>query len=380
MLDGNYDRRKFLSTCLQSATTVALAGFAGPGLATASPAEGAVPTSPPSPRPYADAYFRKLIKSGLTPCFNIALMKEGKLAYQFTAGHGKPEPNAGPALTSNTRLNIGSVTKPVTGSLIIKLSELGELTLDDPVNKFLKEFKYDQVAIKHLLLHTSGINAWISPPKDKKAFPEFLKQIYAMKQVNPVGQKTEYWTMGYTLLLEIIEKITGQTIEQFAHSYLFQPLGMSQTTYEIERLKEDEFVLPWDGKAPMNIFRHTPAVGDNCLYSTPGDMIRFGQMFLNNGKNNKGQVIFPPGAVNFMMHEWIGGRTPIFWRKGIGDFAFAPFGELNSPDTVGHTGFSGCILFIDPIAATTGVVLTTSTHLHSDPKNYKNILNVLMTF
>ena len=243
MLDGNYDRRKFLASCLQSATAVALAGFVGPGMAAASEVgqgsgSSSVPPSPPPPRPYADAYFKRLIESGVSPCFSIALIKEGKLAYQLTAGHGRPGPDAGPALTPNTHLNIGSVTKPVTGSLIIKLAEMGELTLDDPVNKFLKEFKYGDVKIQHLLLHTSGINTWISPPESPKDFPGFLKKIYAMKQVNPVGKKTEYWTMGYTLLMEIIQKITGQTIEQFAQPYLFKPLGMTQTTYEIEKTQD----------------------------------------------------------------------------------------------------------------------------------------------
>ena len=146
-----------------------------------------------------------------------------------------------------------------------------------------------------------------------------------------------------------------------------------------KKLKTDEFVLPWDGKAPMTIFRHTPPTGDSGLYTTPGDMIKFGQMFLNNGEEQKGTGRFLARCRFF--HD-----ARVDWRADAGFLAQGRWGMFrlgplaNSIHRIRWaipvSADASCLSI--PMPTRPAFVLTTSTHLHSDPKNYKKILNVLM--
>ncbi|GED13527.1 serine hydrolase domain-containing protein [Aneurinibacillus migulanus] len=115
-------------------------------------------------------------------------------------------------LTANTLMNLQSVSKTILAISIMQLVEKGQILLDDPVVKYLPYFQTknkeisDRITIKHLLTHTGG-----------------LPQAIGITQ-------WEYFTAGYTLLADVLEKVTKMKWEEYIKKYIFEPLEMNHTT------------------------------------------------------------------------------------------------------------------------------------------------------
>lgn len=329
-------------------------------------------------------YFTKLIEERTTSCLSILASQGNIIGCDFLAG-SLIFGDAQKAVNSQIRFNIGSVTKPVTASLLIKLLEFGEITLDDSIRKFVPKYLFENIKICHLLTHTAGYREGITIclPKNKEDKERYLGDIYSISSLtNSPGEISTYFTWGYSILMDIIEKVTGVTLEEFAQEVLFKPLGMNHTTYEPASLNNCELVLPYNAAESrfLTELRNSPPTGDSGLYTTAEDLIKFGQMLLNGG-GFENKIIFARATTDFMLREISGNKymkTPIFWVKGSGD-KYGCFGELCSSSTVGHPGFSGCMLFIDPENKVVGVILSNSLALHLDWKNYKKISNVIMS-
>ena len=327
-----------------------------------------------------DSYFDQLIGEGLSSCFSVGLLKEGKVIYQYARGLTQ---DGGEPIHVGTQFNIGSVSKTITGSLIVKLLEQGHISLHDKVGRYIPEYKHSDVTIYHLLTHTAGYSIASGPAWPGQAgLAQYMNSVYEMGVTRPPGLEAEYFTYGYAILMDILQRISGKSIEQFARSHLFGPLGMKDTTYDMTTLQSGRYTLPcglegqrWD----MNLDQ-LAATADSSVYSTAMDMLKFAALFLDGGTGN-GTRVFAETSVALMMRECTGGRfakTPVFWMKTETDGYFC-FGDLNSQSTVGHPGFSGCMLFIDPAFRTAGVILTNSQRLHADFLNYNKIINLLMT-
>jgi serine-type D-Ala-D-Ala carboxypeptidase len=319
-----------------------------------------------------DNYFYELIKSGITSCISIALCKNDKLIYKCYLGE----------INANRRSNIGSVTKVFTGALLLKLTEQGKLTLTDPIKKFIPEYKFDNVTLLHVLTHTAGYTGkdGIPWPESKEKINDYFNWIYNTNLKYKPGEISEYWSYGYSIIMDVIQRITGLSLEEFGQEVLFKPLNMSKTTFDITKLKPEEYILPWDGKNIMANFKTIPPTGDIGLYTTAEDLVKFGNMVLNFGKFNNKKIFSKP-CIDLMLHEVTGlkfMRTPNFWIKGSNDI-FGCFGDFNSPSAIGHTGLSGCMLMIDPEYKTTIAIVSNSMVLHSDWKNYKRIINFLLS-
>lgn len=330
-----------------------------------------------------DGYFMQRIHEGLSPCFSVAVLKNDEIVFDFAKGKPLPESDSHTEITDQTLFNIGSVTKPLTGALIIKLVEMGEITLNDPVKKYIREYKFDNVTIYHLLTHTSGYdgNYPIDWPKKDESIEGYFKKIFSIDFLkHKTGEAVEYCTYGYSILMYILEKVTNMSIEQYSRNVLFDPLGMNFTTYETNSLIENEYILPYNDNIKSLEYKlnRIPATGDSGLYSTPMDLLKFSNMVLHKGEGN-GKRVFSEAAIQMMLREITNRRfmrTPNFWLKASMDI-HGCFGDLSSPSTVGHTGFSGCMLFIDPEFNMAGAILTNSMKLHEDWKNYKRICNLL---
>lgn len=329
-------------------------------------------------------YFQSFIDNGIAPCLSILAVKNNQVICDFTGGSVKNGSNER-VIDNKTRFNIGSVTKPVTASLVLKLVEFGEICLNDAVQKFIPEYLFKDVSIYHLLTHSAGYDESINiqRPKEKNDKLSYLKQIYLIDALKYTpGEVSTYFTQGYSILMDIIERITSTTLEEFAREFLFNPLGMSDTTYEITSMEEDQFVLPYNNseKRYETEISKTPATADSGLYTNTRDLIKFSQMLLNGGVYND-KRIFSKSCVDLMLGEGIDNKfmkTPIFWMKGSSDI-YGCFSDLCSGLTVGHPGYSGCMLFIDSVNKTTAVILSNSMELHSDWKNYKKIGNLIMS-
>ena len=281
-----------------------------------------------------------------------------------------------------TRFNIGSASALFTGALAVKLMEFGELRLNDPVARFIPEFAFDDIAIFHLLTHTSGLNSAVLPlPDNIAAKQEFFRKLYEglKREYNP-GANYEYFQYNYAILADIIEKVTGQMLDELASVLLFMPLGMKHTTYNGVSLRDHQYVTPWNHKENrfMSELHTKQPTGQSGVYTTALDLLRYGRMFLNGGEF-EGKSVFLESSIDFMLREVTGAkfmRTPLFMIKRKVDI-FGCFSEKLSPDAVALTGDMGSILFIDPLHRIVGAALTNSTWVHAVDQNYNNIVDIL---
>lgn len=287
-----------------------------------------------------------------------------------------------------TIFNIGSVTKPVTAVLLAKLAEEGLLTLADKVRSFIPEYPFGDTDLFHLLSHSAGYDNAISLERPlvrdgEAARLEYLSAIYGIDtRKSEPGESVLYFTEGYVILMDLIQRAVGANLESLAREVLFDPLGMSRSTFDVVSVRDDVhtvFPVAQDGRVMLEI-ADWATTGDSGLYTHVEDLMKFGRMFLNGGAADGRQVLHER-TVDWLLADASGGRfnqTPAFWIKGGLD-RYGCFGDLHSPRAVGHTGFSGCMLWIDPACGVAGTVLTNSTKLHDDWTRYKRINNRLLS-
>ena len=190
-----------------------------------------------APLPAPEALVDKLLseridKDGAGAAILVA--RNGKIL--FEKGYGLADIEHHVPVTADTIFRIGSVTKQFTASAILRLQEAGRLKVTDLLSKYYPDFpRSNEVTLRHLLTHTSGI-------KDCSVMPEFLLNITkftspadliasiskAPYDFNP-GLRWSYSNSGYVILGSIIEKVSGQQYEDFLRTTFFAPLGMKNS-------------------------------------------------------------------------------------------------------------------------------------------------------
>ena len=189
----------------------------------------------------------------------------------------------------DTVFRLGSITKQFTSAAIMLLQERGKLNVSDPVCKYVADCPaaWEQVTIKHLLTHTSGIPSYTAFPGFEKTalLPMKPAELLAEYRSKPLefapGEKFNYSNSGYHLLGLIIEKISGQTYEDFLVENIFKPLGLNQTGYDRTNriIKGRAAGYDRDGDSVANttyIDMWIPYAAGS-LYSTTGDLLKWEQ-------------------------------------------------------------------------------------------------------
>src|SRR5262249_35906072 len=147
-------------------------------------------------------------------------------------------------MTLDTVFDLASLTKPVaTASSLMALVQDGKVRLNDPVVRYWAEFGQngkEKVTIRQLLTHTSGLAAWDNlrarfsdPGKARLQDPreEVAAAIAAMPLRNPPGTRFVYSDLGFVTLGEVVRRVSGEPLDQFARRRIFLPLGMRDTTF-----------------------------------------------------------------------------------------------------------------------------------------------------
>ncbi|MAP88534.1 hypothetical protein CMK16_14410, partial [Candidatus Poribacteria bacterium] len=187
----------------------------------------------PSPETVVDALLKDTIK-GNSPGAAVLIAQDGEILYQKGFGYANLE-NQIP-ITPQTKFRIGSITKQFTASAILKLQEESLLKVTDRLSKFLPDYpRGDEVTIHHLLTHTSGIHNYTDYPEFASAVETYIEaeemiQLFKTDKFdfNP-GEKWAYSNSGYFLLGYIIEKVSGQSLENHLKHHFFDPTGMKNT-------------------------------------------------------------------------------------------------------------------------------------------------------
>ena len=308
------------------------------------------------------------------------------IAYQEALGQQNIEGKQ--PMGKDSLFRIASMTKPITAIGIMILQDEGKLSVEDPVEKYLPEFKGQMlidrregdklvlkkperpITIRDLLTHTSGLPG---------GFPAGLSGLYFKRNYNlaeatamqsqrpldfPPGSKWAYCNAGIDALGRIIEVVSGKPYEVFLSEQIFQPLGMNDTTpypneEQLKRLaglyefKDGKLnYIEWQLIGPVKGARHPIPAGG--LFSTGSDLAKLYQMMLRSGKFGEGKRILSEDAVKQMTTLQTGdlqcGFTP---GMGFG-FGWAvtkePQGvhEMMSKGTFGHGGAFGTQGWIDP--------------------------------
>ena len=330
------------------------------------------------------AYFDSLVESELTPCISAAIAYKGETAAAFTACR-KNDPIY-KNFTADTRLNIGSVTKIITGTFIAKLMETGRISVHDNVKKHLPEYPFEDNTVLQLLCHSTGADSFCcnTPrPTYTDAKETFIADILASIQPQHAyapGTESRYFSYGYSILMEIIERISGKDFETFARENLFDPLGMSKSTFDTHLISKETALMPYsrDTDTYESSWDMRPT-GDSGLFTTVSDLLKFAGA-MQDAYHGRQSPVLTPWQAQYLFRECTEDkfhRTAAMWRKGTVDH-YNFFSDFCSPEACGHTGYSGCMLCIDPTYEISIVILTNSCYLHLDWNNYRIISNKLM--
>lgn len=329
-----------------------------------------------------DTYLQTLVDTELTPCISVAAAYRGETVYAGTAARKDDALYDG--YNAGIRHNIGSVTKIVTGTLFAKLMESGVVSVHDNVKKFLPEYPYEDNTILQLLCHSTGYASFIEDvprPGFDVSTDAYVDAICrnAVREYAP-GTESRYFTLGYTLVLAIIERVSGMDYVSFAQKNLFGPLGMNASTFDMHCVSPADTILPYnrDTDTYETDWKRRPT-GDSGLYTTAADLLKFGCM-LQDAYHGRENPVLAPWQAHYLFRECTEGRfirTPAMWMKGERD-RYGFFSDFCSPEACGHTGYSGCMLTVDPTYDFSIAILTNSCHLHMDWNNYRIITNRIM--
>lgn len=353
----------------------------------------------------------------------VALVaKKGKIVYLKAFGESSP----GKTQRTDDIFRIASQTKAVTATALMMLWEEGKFRLDDPVHKYIPEFKETgilqsfnekdssftttpvktPITIRQLLTHTSGIGYGIIDDSTfRKIFQKGnIKDIFSAEPITtkenilnlakmPLhfqpGEKYKY-SEGLDVAGYLIELFSGKPLDVFFKERIFDPLGMVDTYFYLPESKaprlvgiqtkvDGKFVIPQDFPYfdPLYPIRGAKSFfsGGAGLSSTATDYARFLQMYLNKGVYNN-QVLLSKTTIDMMMQNqigdlWAGGNENLGLAFSVVNEKGRAAGGLGSVGTFAWGGYFNTQYFADPQEEVIGIILKQTQNLSGDNTSWK---------
>jgi CubicO group peptidase (beta-lactamase class C family) len=266
-----------------------------------------------------------LMEQHSIPGLAIGMIIDGE---EHTATFGVTSTENPQDVTDDTLFQIGSTTKTITATALMRLAEDGELSLDDSVQDHVPELELadptvaESVTIRQLLNHTGGWagDLFTDTGNGDDNTARYVEEMKELPQLTPVGTLGVYNNAGFVLAGRIIEKVTGETYEQAAGRLVVEPLGMDQSLFEpsavmLRRFAVGHNVHP-DGRVeiakPWPIPRSSVAAGG--LASSVRDQLRYASFHMGDGTTADGSRLLSKEAmvemqtpvVEFSNDEWVG--------------------------------------------------------------------------
>ena len=353
--------------------------------ANAAPAESKIDFS------FADAAIEQAIAADELPGAVLLVGHRGKVIYRRAYGARAVIPQR-EAMTTDTIFDLASLTKVfVTTPSILKLMEQGKVRPADPVARYLPEFAAkgkDQITIRQLMTHTGGLPPIPKTPDDANT-AQVLQWIYEAEPIAPPGMMFVYSDCDFILLGEIVHRLSGQRLDEFAAASFFGPLGMEDTrflppdSWKPRIAPTEEIDLPEGAKAGSGKGRllrgvvHDPrargmggVAGHAGLFSTADDLSRFCFLLLAGGTTPDGQRRLARESITLATTPqnppWVPSLRGLGWD--IDSTFSSPRGDIfPAGSSYGHTGFTGTAVWIDPGSQTFVLLLANSVHPHGRP-------------
>jgi CubicO group peptidase (beta-lactamase class C family) len=336
-------------------------------------ANGSVEVDNPRLAPIAVAT-QEEIDAGHIPGAVVLVGHRGRVVYCKAFGQRCLAPLCQP-MTVDTIFDIASLTKVVaTTTAIMQLSDRGLLKIDDPVAKYWPEFGQngkDNITLRQLLTHTSGLRAEINPRARWTDCRGALEAIALDHPLRPPGTDFRYSDVNFIVLGEIVRRVSGQPLEEYCAQNIFTPLNMRQTSFKppwtwltcIAPSNMIKGYLRWGEVQDPTSYRLGGVAGPPGVLSTAADVAAVGQMLLDRGELG-GKRLLSPKTVAAMTRPQ---NTPgIITRRGLGwDIQSAYSKEFNASfpaGSFGHTGYTGTSIWIEPHFQTCLIILTNRLH------------------
>jgi uncharacterized protein YbbC (DUF1343 family)/CubicO group peptidase (beta-lactamase class C family) len=328
-------------------------------------------------QPAFDEPIESAIKAGLIPGAVLLVGHEGKIVYRKAYGERALLPKREP-MTVDTIFDAASLTKVIaTIPSVMKLFEQGKIRLNDPVTKYLPEFQggHSDITIRNLMTHFSGLRPDLDLEPPWSGYETGIQRALIDKPAGPPGVRFVYSDINFILMGEIVRRLSGKTLPEFARENVFDPLGMQETLFlppsalrpRIAPTELDKTTgQPLRGVVHDDTSRYMGGVAGHAgLFTIADDLAKFAQMMIDGGEAN-GTRIFSPLTIQKFTSPQSPADQPIL--RGLGWDIDSPFssnrGELFPIGSYGHTGFTGTSIWIDPLSRSYVILLANSVHPH----------------
>lgn len=312
------------------------------------------------------------IEKGVFPGAALLVARRGRIVLDIQVGQAALVPNPRP-LQQSSIWDLASVTKPVAGgTAAMLLLERGRLKLDDLLIRYVPEMPggKEKITLRHLLTHTAGLQSQPKLYHEHRTWESLLDAYRKLPLQHETGKVYLYSSIGFILLTEVLERVSGQPLDRFVRENLWEPLGMKETMFNpppelkpripaCEFLPDrqiDDWGLVGDKSAQLRggVSAHAG------LFSTARDLAVYGQMLLNGGAYGAERILSP-----MTVREFTRNHTPhLETARGLGWWldAHKVFGDLLGAGSIGHTGSAGTSLCILPREELVVVLLTNRYH------------------
>ncbi len=352
----------------------------------------------------------RLIEDGIAqkklPGAVLVVGHGGREVYERAYGNRAEEPSVEP-MTTDTIFDMASLTKClVTTTAVMQLYEQGKVALDAPVMTYLPEFGVngkDKVTVRELLTHYSGLPPDVKLSDAWTGKDEGVRRAMTSGLDTPPGTAFKYSDINFITLGVLVERLSGERLEEYAQRHIFEPLHMTETTYlppaslmgRIAPTAYNDDKPVGDGKLLRGTV-HDPTTrrmggvaGHAGVFSTAHDVSVFAQALLDRRAGRPSAFPLKQSTVELMttpeqpghlpsdLDQPAGGVAATYPSRsgrevrGLGwdiDSAFSrPRGEVFPVGSFGHTGFTGTSLWMDPGSDTYVVLLANAVHPRGRP-------------
>ena len=276
-----------------------------------------------------------------------------------TVAAGQLDWSPSPIPDSSTLWDMASLTKVIgLTSAMMLLVESRQVDLDAPVRRYVPEFQgrmKDDVTIRHLLTHSSGLPAWRPLYKESESPAGALALAIATPLDTAPGIRMVYSDLGVIILGDVVQRVSGQRLDVFLRERVFEPLGMRETIYRpdsaLHRRIAPTEVDPWRQRHlrgevhDENAYALGGVSGHAGLFSSGRDLVRLARMYLQDGTLDGRRFVSAQTVARFtsvqdsvLSHRALGWETPNGTNSA---------GRLMSKRAFGHTGFTGTSFWVD---------------------------------
>lgn len=310
------------------------------------------------------------IDAGAFPGAAVVIVRRGAVVWERGVGRlgwSRDEPLVSP---TRSLYDLASITKVMaTAMAVLLLHEDGALSLDDPVGRHLPEFAEaarSRITIRQLLTHQAGLPSGIRLRPDE-SLQERHRRLLTTPLVAPPGGRPVYSDVGPMVLAILVQRVSGQSLEEFLGRRVYSPTGMRRTFFRpppsLHSAVAPTGSAPMRGLAPRAVVHDRNAhllggvAGHAGLFASARDVATFAQLILNGGTYGGARILSQTTTAAFVARA--AGWRALGWSTCHGG---GSCGHRLGSSAFGHTGFTGTSVWVDPERELIVVLLTNWVH------------------